>query len=240
LASPLGTGSTLWGNGWYAILVLESLLYAIAFAVIVVAMAKERMELKHKLLALLDPLTGIANRRAFFDEAIRRLDTENSGPRPLAIVLFDLDRFKRINDRFGHAIGDKVLRLFAEKVAANLRQADFVARLGGEEFAAILSGLELSTAFMLAEQIRISFAAAARTIEGHRVAGTVSAGVALLSVAESDIDALLARADQALYLAKAKGRDRVEIAEVDRPRAWQPAEADWRPRAAIGVRHLEP
>src|SRR5262249_3710452 len=117
LASPLATGSTLWGNGWYAILVLESLLYAIAFAVIVVAMAKERMELKNKLLALLDPLTGIANRRAFFDEAIRRLDPENSGPRPLAIVLFDLDRFKRINDRFGHAIGDKVLRLFAEKVA---------------------------------------------------------------------------------------------------------------------------
>jgi len=241
LASPLGSSGTLWGNGWYAIIVLESLLYAIAFAVIVVAMAKERMELKHKLIALVDSLTGIANRRAFFEEAMRRLDPANNDPRPLAIVLFDLDRFKRINDRFGHAIGDKALRLFAEKATANMRQADFVGRLGGEEFAAVLSGLELSTAFMLAEQIRISFAAAARVIDGHRVAATVSAGIALLSAAESDIDGLLARADQALYLAKAKGRDRVEIAEVDRPRAWQPAAEEWTPVTAVrGAGHLEP
>jgi len=232
LANPLDSGGLLWGNGWFAIIVLESLLYAIAFAVIVVAMAKERMELKHKITALSDPLTGIANRRAFFDEALKRLDPANNDPRPLAVLLFDLDRFKKINDRFGHGIGDKVLRLFAEKATSNLRQADLVGRLGGEEFAAMLSGIELSTAFMLAEQIRIAFAAAARVIDGHRVAATASAGIALLTAAESDIDSLLARADQALYVAKARGRDRVEIAEVDRPHAWSAAAGERRLTAA--------
>jgi len=232
LANPLDSGGLLWGNGWFAIIVLESLLYAIAFAVIVVAMAKERMELKHKITALSDPLTGIANRRAFFDEALKRLDPANNDARPLAVLLFDLDRFKKINDRFGHGIGDKVLRLFAEKATSNLRQADLVGRLGGEEFAAMLSGIELSTAFMLAEQIRIAFAAAARVIDGHRVAATTSAGIALLTAAESDIDSLLARADQALYVAKARGRDRVEIAEVDRPHAWSAAAGERRLTAA--------
>ncbi len=233
LASSLDASTApLWNNGWFAIIALESLLYAIAFAVIVVAMAKERMELKHKKSALSDPLTGIANRRAFFDEAVARLDPARKDPRPLAVLLFDLDRFKRINDRFGHAIGDKVLRLFTEKAQANLRPADLVGRLGGEEFAAIMSGVELSTAFMLAEQVRIAFAAAARVVDGHRVSATVSAGIALLAASEADIDSLLARADQALYVAKARGRDRVEIAEVDRPRAWQPAAAEWSPALA--------
>jgi len=220
------------GNGWLAIIAMESLLYAIAFAVIVVAMAKERMELKQKKSALSDPLTGIANRRAFFDEAVKRLDPETKDERPLAVILFDLDRFKKINDRFGHAVGDKVLRLFAEKATANVRPTDLVGRLGGEEFAVILSGVELSTAFMMAEQIRIAFAAASRLVEGHRVLATASAGISLLTASEADVDSLLARADQALYVAKARGRDRVEIAEVDRPRAWQPAEAEWSPTLA--------
>jgi diguanylate cyclase (GGDEF)-like protein len=243
LSSPLDAGTALWGNGWYAIIALESLLYAIAFAVIVVAMAKERMELKHRKAAFSDPLTGIANRRAFFDEALKRLDPESNDARPLAVLLFDLDRFKKVNDRFGHAIGDKVLRLFAEKAAANLRQADLVGRLGGEEFVAVMSGVELSTAFMFAEQIRIAFAAAARVIDGHRVAATASAGIALLAASEADIDSLLARADQALYVAKARGRDRVEIAEVDRPRAWHPALDEWSPalaRAGVESGRLEP
>jgi diguanylate cyclase (GGDEF)-like protein len=247
LASPLESSGALWGKSWFAIIVLESLLYAIAFAVIVVAMAKERMELKHKITALSDPLTGIANRRAFFDEALKRLLPGSDDARPLAVVLFDLDRFKKINDRFGHAVGDKVLRLFADKATANLRKADLVGRLGGEEFAAVLSGVELSTAFMFAEQIRIAFAAAARVVDGHRVGATTSAGIALLTASESDIDGLLARADQALYVAKARGRDRVEIAEVDRPRAWHPAEDEWRPtlaragaEAALGAEALVP
>jgi len=209
------------GGGWLPIILLESLLYVIAFAFIMMAMSKERLELKQKLASLIDPLTGIPNRRAFFDETLRRLEKGSKDPRPLVAILFDLDRFKKINDRYGHSMGDVVLKIFAEKAKANLRPGDYLARLGGEEFSAILSGCELSTAFALAEQIRLSFAA--ELSQGrYNVGATVSAGLALLRDSEMEIDALLARADHALYAAKARGRDRVEIADSDRSQAWQP------------------
>jgi len=222
-----GSSVTLWESGWFAIIGLESLLYAIAFAVIVVAMAKERGELKYKTASLIDPLTGIPNRRSFFEETLKRLDPASNDARPLVVILFDLDRFKKINDQFGHNIGDHVLRIFAEKATQNLRPGDVIGRLGGEEFAAVLSGIELSTAFALAEQIRIAFGSAARKLDRQAIGATVSAGIALLHKSEADIDSLLARADQALYVAKAQGRDRVEIAELDRALAWQPAKTGW-------------
>lgn len=216
-----GESVPIWQNSWFPILLLESLLYVIAFAFIMMAMSKERLELKHKLASLIDPLTGIANRRAFFDETIRRLEPGSKDARPLVAILFDLDRFKKINDRFGHSMGDLVLKIFTEKAKANLRPGDFLGRLSGEEFAAILSGIELSTAFALAEQIRISFAN--ELSQGrYNVGATVSAGIALLHNSEMEIDSLLARADHALYAAKARGRDRVEIADTDRSQAWQP------------------
>ncbi len=218
------------GGGWLPIILLESLLYVIAFAFIMMAMSKERLELKQKLASLIDPLTGLANRRAFFDETIRRLEKGSKDPRPLVAILFDLDRFKKINDKYGHSMGDLVLKIFAEKAKANLRPGDFLGRLGGEEFAAILSGCELSTAFALAEQIRISFAN--ELSQGrYNVGATVSAGLAVLHDSEMEIDALLARADHALYAAKARGRDRVEIADGDRVQAWRPGMASPRPPA---------
>ncbi len=222
-----GSSVTLWQSGWFAIIALESLLYAIAFAVIVIAMVKERGELKHKMAALIDPLTGIPNRRSFFEQTLKRLDPESNDARPLVVILFDLDRFKKVNDRFGHGVGDQVLRIFAEKARANLRADDVIGRLGGEEFAAVLSGVELSTAFALAEQIRIAFASAARMLDRQPVGATLSAGLAVLHTSEADIDSLLARADQALYVAKAQGRDRVEIAELDRVHAWHPTNTEW-------------
>lgn len=229
-ASANGPSVPIWENSWLPIIILESLLYGIAFAFIMMAMSKERTELKHKLASLIDPLTGIPNRRAFFDETQRRLDPASNDARPLVAILFDLDSFKRINDRCGHSAGDQVLRIFAEKARANLRQGDLLGRLGGEEFAAVLSGIELATAFALAEQIRIAFAAAAAASgERHGVRPTVSAGIALLHDTEAEIDSLLARADHALYAAKARGRDRVEIAEADRARAWRSGEPAWSP-----------
>jgi len=227
-ATSHGGGGTLFDSGWLPIFVLESLLYVIAFAFIMMAMAKERLEHKQKLASLVDPLTGLANRRAFFEETIRRLEKGAKDPRPLVAILFDLDRFKKINDRYGHSMGDVVLKIFAEKAKANLRPGDVVGRLGGEEFAAILSGCELSTAFALAEQIRISFAA--ELSQGrYNVGATVSAGIALLHESEFEIDSLLARADHALYAAKARGRDRVEIADSDRLQAWRPGVPMQRP-----------
>jgi diguanylate cyclase (GGDEF)-like protein len=220
-ATAHGQSVPVWENSWFPILLLESLLYVIAFAFIMMAMSKERLELKQKLASLIDPLTGIANRRAFFDETMQRLEKGSKDARPLVAILFDLDRFKKINDKYGHSMGDLVLKIFAEKAKANLRPGDFLGRLGGEEFAAILSGIELSTAFALAEQIRISFAN--ELSQGrYNVGATVSAGLALLHDSEMEIDSLLARADHALYAAKARGRDRVEIADTDRSQAWQP------------------
>jgi diguanylate cyclase (GGDEF)-like protein len=223
-----GARMSILDSSWLPILLLESLLYVIAFAFIMMAMAKERLELKQKLASLIDPLTGIANRRAFFDETIRRLDPASKDARPLVAILFDLDRFKKVNDKYGHSMGDLVLKIFADKARANLRSGDYLARLGGEEFVVILSGIELSTAFALAEQIRISFAA--ELSQGrYNVGATVSAGLALLRDGETEIDSLLARADHALYAAKARGRDRVEIADPDRAQAWRPEQPGPRP-----------
>ncbi|HWK87474.1 MAG TPA: GGDEF domain-containing protein [Xanthobacteraceae bacterium] len=223
-----GEHSSILNSSWLPILLLESLLYVIAFAFIMMAMSKERLELKQKLASLIDPLTGIANRRAFFEETIRRLEPGSKDARPLVAILFDLDRFKKINDKYGHSMGDLVLKIFADKARANLRPNDYLARLGGEEFAAILSGIELSTAFALAEQIRISFAN--ELSQGrYNVGATVSAGLALLRDGETEIDSLLARADHALYAAKARGRDRVEIADPDRAQAWRPEQPGPRP-----------
>lgn len=229
IALSVGGGQTsILHSSWLPILLLESLLYVIAFAFIMMAMSKERLELKQKLASLIDPLTGIANRRAFFEETIRRLEPGSKDARPLVAILFDLDRFKKINDKYGHSMGDLVLKIFAEKARANLRPGDYLARLGGEEFAAILSGIELSTTFALAEQIRISFANEFNQGR-YNVGATVSAGLALLREDETEIDSLLARADHALYAAKARGRDRVEIADPDRVQAWRPEQPGPRP-----------
>ena len=103
---------------WLTVLSFEGLLFTIAIAFIMLAMAKERTELRHKTAALVDPLTGIANRRAFLEEAAALGRPQAAQPRPLAVLLADLDRFKSINDRFGHAVGDHVLQLFAKVASA--------------------------------------------------------------------------------------------------------------------------
>jgi len=183
--------------------------------------------LKQKKSALSDSLTGIANRRAFFDEAVKRLDPGGKRRNARSRFSSSISTASRGSTTgFGHAVGDKVLRLFAEKATANLRPADLVGRLGGEEFAVILSGVELSTAFMMAEQIRIAFAAASRLVDGHRVLATTSAVIALPQTPRKRTSTACSRVQIRRFMfAKARGRDRVEIAEVDRPRAWRPAEA---------------
>ena len=124
--------------------------------------------------------------------------------------MFDLDKFKTINDRFGHAIGDEVLKLFASIIGTSMRATDFVARLGGEEFAAIIPG-RTEEGVIVADRVRLAFETAARTVAGHYIGATVSVGVAVREPG-GDINAALAQADTALYAAKANGRNRVEIA----------------------------
>ena len=122
---------------WLSVLSFEALLFTIAIAFILLAMAKERAEHRQKTAAMIDPLTGISNRRAFLEEGEEHLKRQVNEPRPTAVMLLDLDNFKSINDRYGHAIGDRVLEIFAEVASSCLRRIDLFGRLGGEEFAAL-------------------------------------------------------------------------------------------------------
>jgi len=191
-------------------------LFTIAIAFILLAMAKERTEHRHNTASLIDPLTGIPNRRAFLQDSEAQLKRQATDPRPIAVMLLDLDNFKAINDRFGHAVGDKVLQRFAEVGASCMHRFDIFGRLGGEEFAAMLVDSSRERALAVAEQIRSSFRAATGEIDGKPVvATTVSIGLVISYDAVLDLSALLAQADHALYRAKDNGRNRVEIASIE-------------------------
>jgi diguanylate cyclase (GGDEF)-like protein len=193
---------------WFGIFALETLLYAIATAFIILTMAKERTERTHRAAATIDPLTEIFNRRALMDAGRRILGRIAWDKQPVSVLMFDLDYFKRINDRFGHAIGDRALQVFARTAGAKLRATDLIGRLGGEEFAAILPATNLLSARVAADRVRVAFEEAAREIDGFPIEGTVSIGASATENADCDIAALLAMADKALYAAKSAGRNR--------------------------------
>jgi diguanylate cyclase (GGDEF)-like protein len=209
------TGNEVFESVWMTVLSFEALLFTISIAFILLAMAKERTEHRHKTAALVDPLTGIANRRAFLQDGEAQLKRQAADPRPIAVMLLDLDNFKSINDRFGHAIGDRVLQRFASVANGCMRRVDLFGRLGGEEFAAVLVDVTRERAVAVAEQIRSSFANSAYEIDGRPVVATVSIGIVISYDAVLDISALLAQADHALYRAKDNGRNRIEVASIE-------------------------
>jgi diguanylate cyclase (GGDEF)-like protein/PAS domain S-box-containing protein len=158
-----------------------------------------------------DDLTGVANRRAFFEAAELELTRNRRTPRPTALILFDADHFKHINDRHGHPAGDCVLRQLGLALSSTFRQIDVVARVGGEEFAVLLPSSTLAGAATVAERLRQLVAGQPAMCDGVPIAYTVSAGIAAIDEGETvDLDTLIKRADQALYAAKANGRNRVE------------------------------
>ena len=171
-----------------------------------------------------DHLTGLANRHAFFDAATLAAQRCARAGQPMTVVLFDADHFKSVNDTHGHAAGDAVLRHLAAGLSATFQPSDVVARFGGEEFVVLLTGCTLADAEATAERFRAHIAASPVTVDGVQVRCTVSGGVAGCADGASGIDALLRRADIALYAAKASGRDRVTVwdealAQRSRPRA---------------------
>jgi diguanylate cyclase (GGDEF)-like protein len=210
----------------------EALLAMISSAFILLAMAKERTELRHKTAALIDPLTGLANRRAFLHDAAQLIRQQASRDRPVAVFMVDLDRFKSINDRFGHAIGDRVLQIFAETATSNLRSTDLVGRLGGEEFALVLADACRDNAFLVGERIRGAFAAAAAHVGSVPVNATASIGVSIIQDPEQDVATLLDQADEALYRAKSLGRNRVVVTGLGLALDDVPAPAPAQPQPA--------
>ncbi len=220
LRTPLVTllpwaSSDIYGSVWLTVLSFEALLFTISIAFILLAMAKERTELRHRTAAMIDPLTGIANRRAFLHEAGMMAKRHSANPRPTAVLLVDLDHFKSINDRFGHALGDSVLEIFTDAAQKSIRATDLIGRLGGEEFAAVLYDTTPDKAYAASERIRETFARMAQDVGGRPVCATVSIGLVHCEQAVLDIPELLAQADQALYFAKENGRNRVEVASLD-------------------------
>jgi diguanylate cyclase (GGDEF)-like protein len=167
--------------------------------------------------ARIDPFTGIANRGGFMERAERVVERCRRKNAPVSVMMFDLDRFKAVNDTHGHALGDAVIRTFCDVTAAALRPSDVFGRIGGEEFAVVLPGSSIEVAYARAERIRIAFAASCRFVAGRRVEATVSCGLSMSSNAEEALGTLLADSDTALYLAKAEGRNRVKRAGQPQP-----------------------
>jgi diguanylate cyclase (GGDEF)-like protein len=175
-------------------------------------LCKEKDDRKMAELATIDSLTGLVNRRAFFEHTERARQLSKRLRQPIALMMLDIDHFKRLNDRFGHAGGDQALCVFAATARAVLREHDIMGRLGGEEFALVLPGTDLEGALQAAERLRLAVEGAMLHNGGQAYSMTVSSGVVLIDPLEH-INAALARADHALYAAKSAGRNRVECGE---------------------------
>lgn len=193
---------------WFGLWVLSPIMIGIASAVLVVAVTMERALASQRVAAMRDGLTGALNRGALIDTAGDLLASRGK-PSPMAMLVFDLDRFKQINDRFGHAAGDRALTAFADVVRSCLRADDVFGRLGGEEFAVLLPGASEADGLAIAERIRAAYARCPIDHGGVLIRSTVSVGVAASDGGRLGVDQLMAEADRALYRAKEAGRDRV-------------------------------
>lgn len=180
-------------------------------SILIILMMASDISEKMKEIAIRDQLTGLLNRRGFNDygekafAAARRRGTE------LSVIMSDIDRFKFINDRFGHAAGDVALAHFAELFAAERRTEDIVARVGGEEFALLLPGTDLRDAMALADQLCSKIGATPLDLTSVGLPITASFGVAAISANDTTLDDMIRRADRALYRSKRAGRNQVDL-----------------------------
>jgi diguanylate cyclase (GGDEF)-like protein len=224
-------------DGWLVVFTMEAIIYAVASAFIVLLMVKDHYVHVYRSAATIDPLTGLLNRRGFEQAMVTLCASQAKRGEPVTVLLFDLDHFKSINDRFGHAVGDHVLCLFANVAGKNTRAHDIIARLGGEEFAVVIpAGMEIAA--KVAERLRAGFQTAGVTVAGQAVGATVSVGVAMSGGPVTDIQVLIVRADAALYRAKRDGRNRIHAAGEDP--AGEPAHVAMVAEDASKIRELRP
>lgn len=199
----------------------KAYLAAMAFSVLAITlgammMANEKLRSTLEFIASHDQLTGAFARSAFLELLTKELARARRTGRLPALLMFDLDNFKSINDRFGHVVGDHVIVDFARRARELLRGPDSLGRYGGEEFIALLPETTLEEAKAVAERICGRIAAATST---DLPPYTVSVGVSSVTAVSTDVDSLLSKADQALYRAKANGRNRVEVTDAEPPTA---------------------
>ena len=194
------------GAQFLSIMLFESMLYIIGIGYVTLAMVKERAELRFKAVAFRDSLTGIRNRRAFIEHGKDLLAESRRRAEPVALLLCDLDNFKRLNDTYGHPVGDKALIAFSEIMVNSFRKKDVFGRIGGEEFACLLANCDKSRAVQVAERIRLNCSELAIPEPGVL---SVSIGVVTTDESDYELSHLLSTADKALYDAKDNGRNRV-------------------------------
>ncbi|MDO9411473.1 MAG: GGDEF domain-containing protein [Pseudolabrys sp.] len=196
---------------WVSIFAMGAIIYALGTAYVVLTMVKDHHVHHYRKAATTDGLTGLLNRRAFIETATKMYAAQGARGEPVTLLMFDLDHFKSVNDRFGHATGDSVLKVFAQTAMGSVRVTDIVARLGGEEFVAMVPE-PMEGACTVAERLRAAYEIAGLMVDDIAVNSTVSIGMATSYSTVPDIDALLQRADEALYLAKREGRNRFRSA----------------------------
>lgn len=174
-------------------------------------------------LAMFDPLTQLANRRVILERADHEVERYRRYGRPVALLIADVDDFKRVNDRFGHDVGDSVLVAVAKTCAAALRASDEFGRVGGEEFLGVLPETDMAGAALIAERLRQAVERVEIVIQGVRVRVTISIGVGGADGDDATASGVLKRADQALLRAKAAGKNRVVVAPPPAPAPGRPA-----------------
>ncbi|UCA46390.1 GGDEF domain-containing protein [Pseudochrobactrum sp. XF203] len=194
-------------DGLLAVILLVMSIHIVASGAFAISMAYERGISELKQMALLDPLTGLYNRRAFELTLAERDPADGS----LALILLDIDHFKRINDQFGHAAGDIALQRFANILMMIFRKKDFIARIGGEEFAVLLPDTTMNEAYEFAERVRKTAENDAFEHSDGIVRLTISAGVCQAATDVTSFSDMTQKADISLYIAKNNGRNRVEI-----------------------------
>jgi len=192
-------------------------LAAMAFSVLAITLgammlANERLRMALEFIASHDQLTDAFARTAFIELLTKEVARTRRNGRPIALLMFDLDNFKAINDQYGHVTGDRVIIDFVQRTREMLRNVDSIGRYGGEEFVALLPETTVDEARAIAERVCIGIAAGG---SAELPAYTVSVGVAGASNGSAEVNSLLSKADEALYRAKANGRNRVEFSEEE-------------------------
>lgn len=216
LAAPPADFAVEAGGNWLNVLsALLMTLLPVMGTTAFLLMCSDRLRRGLERAAATDYLTGLANRRSLAKAGADAFVEARAGGGEFAVAVFDVDKFKAVNDSYGHDTGDRALIHVANRLSGQLRPTDIIARTGGEEFVVLLRVLAPDDALAIAERMRLAVEQSDFSVDGRRVGLTISAGLAVRIAGDADYDSVLRRADDALYRAKENGRNRVETAPGD-------------------------
>lgn len=189
---------------WFLVNEILRLLLFVAGASVLAAL--KRLVEEHKMAARVDELTGIANRRAFYEAARSEIARANRNPGPFTVVFTDIDNFKNVNDKFGHSVGDRLLSMTASIMRQNVREVDQVARLGGDEFVILLTGTDSNGASTVMERLRNDLTEMAKK---NNWPISFSAGAVTFTRPPESVDEMITKADSLMYAVKQSGKDHI-------------------------------